>query len=201
MLSDAGRARRAADRAARRGAGADRPERDSAPRGAAQRQVGRSSTGSTRPQAASTRLVDEAIEIAREVDAPATLAAALHRKIFIPIGPDAAARAAGDRRRDARAGRALPATARPCSARHAYRLWSYLELGDVAAVDRELAAYARLADELRMPEHSWHTPRCAAMRALLDGDIEEAERLAERGAARRASAPSSRSPSSSTGSR
>src|ERR687898_1771136 len=36
----------------------------------------------------SSRLVDEAIEIARQVDAPTTLAAALRRKIFIPIGPD-----------------------------------------------------------------------------------------------------------------
>jgi eukaryotic-like serine/threonine-protein kinase len=37
-----------------------------------------------------TRLVNEAIEIAREVDAPATLAAALHRKLFMPTGPQAA---------------------------------------------------------------------------------------------------------------
>ena len=35
------------------------------------------------------RLVDEAIEIAREVNAPTTLAAALHRKIFLPFGPNA----------------------------------------------------------------------------------------------------------------
>src|SRR4051794_32186298 len=37
----------------------------------------------------STQLVDEAIEIAREVDAPASLVAALQRKIFIPSGPGA----------------------------------------------------------------------------------------------------------------
>ena len=41
-------------------------------------------------QGLSAPLVEEAIEIAREVDAPVTLAAALHRKIFIPFGPDAA---------------------------------------------------------------------------------------------------------------
>jgi class 3 adenylate cyclase len=62
---------------------------------------------------------------------------------------------------------------------HAYRLWSFLELGDIAAVDRELETYARLADELRMPEHTWHTSALRGMRALLDGDIEEAERLAQ----------------------
>ena len=131
----------------------------------------------------SAELVNEAIEIAREVDAPASLAAALGRKIFIPTGPNAArARlaiaeellelglATGDREAVLRG--------------HAYRLWSYLELGDVAAVDRELTAYAGLAEELRMPEHAWHTYALRGMRVLLDGKIEEAERLAEQ--ARRA---------------
>ncbi|MGA9371540.1 MAG: AAA family ATPase, partial [Solirubrobacterales bacterium] len=131
----------------------------------------------------SSRLVDEAIEIAREIDAPTTLATALHRKMFIPTGPNAARErleiaeemlelgsACGDREAILRA--------------HAYRAWSYLELGDVAAVDRELSVYARLADELRMPEHTWHTYALRGMRVLLDGKIDEAERLAEQ--ARRA---------------
>ncbi len=126
----------------------------------------------------STRLVNEAIEIAREVDAPTTLAAALHRKIFIPTGPKAAAE------RMAIAEEMLELGDR-CGDReavlrgHAYRLWSFLELGDVAAVDRELSLYARLAEELRMPEHSWHTYALRGMRVLLDGKIDEAERLAE----------------------
>ena len=131
----------------------------------------------------SSRLVDEAIEIAREVDAPTTLAAALHRKIFIPTGPNAA------RERMAIADEMLELGER-CGDReavlrgHAYRLWSYLEVGDVAAVDRELSHYARVAEELRMPEHSWHTYALRGMRVLLDGRIDEAERLAEQ--ARRA---------------
>ena len=131
----------------------------------------------------SARLVNEAIEIAREVDAPATLAAALHRKIFIPTGPDAAHErlAIADE---------MVALGESCGDReavlrgHAYRLWGALELGDLAAVDRELALYARLAEELRMPEHTWHTYALRGMRVLLDGKIDEAERLAER--ARRA---------------
>src|SRR5581483_8799858 len=125
----------------------------------------------------STRLVDEAIEIAREAGADSSLIAALNRKIFIPSGPDAAkarldlaneilelGQASGDREAVLRA--------------HAYRLWSFLELGDVEAVDRELEIYARMADELRMPEHSWHTDALRGMRALLDGRIDDAERLA-----------------------
>ncbi len=131
----------------------------------------------------SARLVNEAIDIAREVDAPTTLAAALHRKIFIPTGPNAAHErlAIADE---------MVALGESCGDReavlrgHAYRLWGSLELGDLAAVDRELALYGRLADELRMPEHTWHTYALRGMRVLLDGKIEEAERLAEQ--ARRA---------------
>src|SRR3954471_9207174 len=97
----------------------------------------------------SDRLVDEAIEIAREVNAPTTLAAALHRKVFIPTGPDAA--------RDRLAiAEEMIELGEDCGDReavlrgHAYRLWSYLELGDVAEVDRELTVYAHQAEELRM---------------------------------------------------
>ena len=129
-------------------------------------------------QGLSRPLVEEAIEIARKVDAPQTLAAALHRQIFLPVGPWAArerlaiademlelGRSCGDPQSELRG--------------HAYRLQNFLELGDVAAVDRELADYARLADELRMPIHIWQTHALRSMRAALDGDIEAAERFAE----------------------
>jgi class 3 adenylate cyclase len=126
----------------------------------------------------SERLVDEAIEIARELDAPTTLAAALQRKVFIPTGPTAA------RERLAIAEEMIKLGAewgdREAVLRgHAYRLWSALELGDVAVVDRDLSTYARLAEELRMPEHTWHTYALRSMRVLLDGDIEESEKLAQ----------------------
>ncbi|MFL5907717.1 MAG: ATP-binding protein, partial [Solirubrobacterales bacterium] len=103
----------------------------------------------------STRLVDEAIEIAREVDAAQSLAVALRRKMFIPSGPDAT------RERLKLADELLEIGKRHGEREielqaHSYRLWQFLELGDMAGVDRELAIYARLADELRMPQHSWH---------------------------------------------
>src|SRR5215216_6001505 len=82
----------------------------------------------------SKRLVGEAIEIAREAGAPQALAAALQRKIFIPSGPDAPrerlqlademleiGREHGNREAVLRA--------------HSYRLWQYLELGDMEAAD------------------------------------------------------------------
>ncbi|HEY7267142.1 MAG TPA: AAA family ATPase [Solirubrobacterales bacterium] len=126
----------------------------------------------------SERLVDEAIELAREIGSSSSLAAALQRKIFIPGGPE------GARERLAIADELVElgesSDDREAALRgHAYRLWSFLELGDVPAVDRELEIYARLADELRMPEHTWHTFALRGMRALLDGDIDRAERLAQ----------------------
>ena len=80
---------------------------------------------------------------------------------------------------------------------HAYRLWQYLELADIDAVDRELAIYERLAEELRMPEHIWHTFAMRGMRALMQGDI-GLPSGSPRSRGERASAPSSRSPRSTT---
>ena len=58
------------------------------------------------------------------------------------------------------------------------RLRDHLELGDIRAVDRDLDAYARLAEELRQPQHLWHVPLLRGMRAMIDGRFEEAERFA-----------------------
>jgi eukaryotic-like serine/threonine-protein kinase len=126
----------------------------------------------------SERLVNEAIEIAREIDEPTSLAAALQRKVFIPSGPNA------PRERLGMADEMIE-LGEHCDDRevvlrgHAYRLWAFLELGEMPAVDRELEIYARLADELRMPEHIWHTFALRGMRVLLDGDMDAAERFAQ----------------------
>src|SRR3954453_22067528 len=121
---------------------------------------------------------------------PPARAAALHRKIFIPTGPDAARERLAIAEEMLELGSAFGDREGVLRGR-AYRLWGYLELGDVAAVDRELTAYAGLAEELRMPEHTWHTYALRGMRVLLDGKIEDAERLAEqaRGAGERAEQP------------
>jgi class 3 adenylate cyclase/tetratricopeptide (TPR) repeat protein len=128
--------------------------------------------------AESIRLVDEAIEIAREVDATESLIAALNRKIFIPSGAHAPRERLGLADEIIRLGEESGNREAVLRA-HAYRLWSFLELGNVEEADRELAAYARMADQLRMPEHSWHVFALRCTRALLDGNIEEAEQLAE----------------------
>jgi tetratricopeptide (TPR) repeat protein len=59
-----------------------------------------------------------------------------------------------------------------------WRMTDRLEAGDIDGVDRDMAAYARLAEELRQPSYLWYVPRNRAMRALLAGDFAAAEALA-----------------------
>ncbi len=57
-----------------------------------------------------------------------------------------------------------------------YRIVADLEVGDIAAVDRNIAAFTRLAEQLRQPLVSWYVPLFRGMRALLRGDLDGAER-------------------------
>jgi tetratricopeptide (TPR) repeat protein len=63
--------------------------------------------------------------------------------------------------------------------RHA-RLHAFLERCDVGGVDAELEAMAQVAERIRQPFYQWHIASMQAMRALLDGRLDEAERLARR---------------------
>jgi class 3 adenylate cyclase len=119
----------------------------------------------------------EALEMARRVGDPDSLAFALIRRQFTGgVGPEETrrrlresdemhdlAKRLGDRELELRA--------------HAYRLRDRLELGDIGEVDVDLAAYERLAKELRQPAHLWHVPGLQAMRALVDGRFADAEPL------------------------
>ena len=57
-----------------------------------------------------------------------------------------------------------------------YRIVADLEIGDIAAVDRNIAAFTRLAEQLRQPLVSWYVPLFRGMRALLGGDLDTADR-------------------------
>ncbi|MGH2991025.1 MAG: adenylate/guanylate cyclase domain-containing protein, partial [Solirubrobacterales bacterium] len=131
------------------------------------------------PQGESAPLHREAVTIARRVGDSRALASALARQTFvISATPEAArerlasseellelAEQAGDRELAVRG--------------RAYRLVALLDLGDAEGADRELDAYARLAGELRQPQHLWHVPLIRGMRATMAGRFDEAERLAE----------------------
>jgi DNA-binding CsgD family transcriptional regulator len=58
-----------------------------------------------------------------------------------------------------------------------WRIMHRLEQGDLAGVDRELTAFVELASALRQPALVWRAALLRAMRALLTGRCDEAERL------------------------
>ena len=57
-----------------------------------------------------------------------------------------------------------------------FRIVADLEVGDLAAVDRSIAAFTRLAEQLRQPLVSWYVPLFQGMRSLLAGDLDAADR-------------------------
>ena len=131
----------------------------------------------TDPAGRSDDLGLEALEMARRLGDSKSLAFALVRRQFTgAVGPAETrrrldesnemhdlAKRVGDRELELRA--------------HVYRLRNRLELGEMHEVDADLAAFERLANELRQPTHLWHVPGLKAMRALIDGRFDDAERL------------------------
>ena len=131
------------------------------------------------PAGRSDELGIEALEMARRLDDPEALALALVRRQFTGgIAPDETerrmressemhelAKRRGDLELEVRA--------------HVYRLRDRLEIGDIRGVDADLAAYERLAAELRQPQFLWHIPLLRGMRALIDGRFDDAESLAQ----------------------
>jgi tetratricopeptide (TPR) repeat protein len=61
---------------------------------------------------------------------------------------------------------------------HVGQILSLMERGDWVGADMQLAAHARLAEELGDPLHLWYVPLFQATRALLEGRLADAERLA-----------------------
>ncbi len=61
---------------------------------------------------------------------------------------------------------------------HAWRVVDLLETGDREAVETEIEAFTAVAEDLRQPLFAWHIVVWRAMRALLGGELAEAERLA-----------------------
>jgi class 3 adenylate cyclase/tetratricopeptide (TPR) repeat protein len=62
-----------------------------------------------------------------------------------------------------------------------FRVWSFAELGDRAAMDASLAQFAAMRDLARFPIHKWVLACQRAMLAILHGRFSEAETYAEAG--------------------
>jgi DNA-binding SARP family transcriptional activator len=120
----------------------------------------------------------EAVDLARRLDDPATLAWTLHARLVLAWGPDnvdellaltdeiiAAAERAGDLER------ALEG--------HLIRLELLVTLGSTVAAHDELAVATRLAQELSLPSARWHLAVHETGLLLLGGHFSEAEALIE----------------------
>ncbi len=128
------------------------------------------------PRERSLALSREALEIARRLDDPMTLAYALSAFITANLAPDTTpkqvplateliqvAQQAGDLERAADG--------------HETRAVALIELGDMSRAKGDLAAMATLAEELRQPSHDWFVTAYRALFALLEGEFEGAEDL------------------------
>jgi hypothetical protein len=133
----------------------------------------------------------QAVEMARRLGDVAALGDALDARWMAVWGPD------GLDERSELAGEILDLAQRTGDRDlellgRAQRAATSLESGDFLAVEADIAAHARLADELRMPVHQWSTTTMQAMRALLLRSFEEAEKLAEEALALQPERPNAR---------
>jgi DNA-binding winged helix-turn-helix (wHTH) protein len=120
-------------------------------------------------------LADEALSLARREARPELLAAVLHNRHLALWSPDSLA----DRT-------ATSSELLEIASHNGFRNWLYhghhrhlldsLESADGAAARRDLDAMDRLSAELRFP--GFGSPPGGALRALLDGRLEDAERMA-----------------------
>ena len=123
-------------------------------------------------------LSQEAIQMARRLGDPATLAYALDARIPAIESPERTgetlelstelldvAMEAGDKERVLEA--------------HEHRHERFVELGEMDEAEAELEAMRRLAEELRQPAQRWLVSVCRARLALQEGRFQEAEALIE----------------------
>ena len=122
------------------------------------------------------RLSAEAISAARLADDAVTLGYALASECDVFAGP-----ANVERRLQASAEILDCATAardtRLELLGHRLRIVALLEAGDIGAVDESIAAFAERADRLSQVVYSWYVPLWRAMRAAMDGGLDDAARL------------------------
>ena len=125
------------------------------------------------------QIAEQAVELARTHDEPATLARALCARHVSLGAPDRL------EHRLATATEMLELADRAGDRESAlqarnFRVTDLLEAGDVAGFDRELEAYAALCHEFPLPAFRWYIPLWRATRATINGSFDEATGLAAR---------------------
>jgi DNA-binding SARP family transcriptional activator len=122
----------------------------------------------------------EAVDLARRLDDPVTLAWTLHAQLALVWGPDNLDELLGLSEEiiaSADAGQDLEQSL----AGHLLRLELHVTQGRTAAAHDELAVATRLANELRLPSARWHLSVHETGLALLGGNFAEASALIEQG--------------------
>jgi DNA-binding CsgD family transcriptional regulator len=130
-------------------------------------------------------LSEDAVQMARRLGDPATLAAVLFGRHLAVWGSERA-EVAGERLAIATevVGLAEQIGDREMALRgRGLRRIDLLELGDLISYDADLAAAERAAEELRQLRYRWQLPLAHATRALLAGRFTQAEELMEQGLA------------------
>ncbi|MEK6285150.1 MAG: protein kinase [Acidobacteriota bacterium] len=119
----------------------------------------------------------QAVEMARRVDDPAAIVASLYgRHVILEGTPSVEERLAvateilGIAERGGNKEMELQIRYR--------RILDLMELAEMPAMDAEIEAYTKLAEELRQPRYLWLTPYFKATRALTEGRFEECGQLA-----------------------
>ena len=118
----------------------------------------------------------EAVEMARRLNDPGTLAYALDGRYAAILGPDNPEERLAIANEIVRLADAVDDRERAVQGRH-YRLIALMELADLQSVDAEVTAMALLAEELRQPAQLWYVAATRANLALLTGRFDEAEDL------------------------
>ncbi|MGH7818217.1 MAG: ATP-binding protein, partial [Candidatus Binatia bacterium] len=121
----------------------------------------------------------EAVDLARRLGDPATLAYALVQRHQVQVGSDAplSERLSGSEE-IVRLAKELGDTILLARGYMA-RLADLLESGEIATFESELERYAQLAQRIHHPWHAWSATVSRATLSLLKGAFGEAERLAE----------------------
>jgi tetratricopeptide (TPR) repeat protein len=123
-------------------------------------------------------LSEEAVEIARRIDDPRTLAHCLdarHYALWLPENVEQRLEVAAELRRVAEETGDPELELQGAG----WTIIDLMELGDVKGVDIQIAAASKLAEALHRPIWLWWTSLFRGARAQLAGDFDAAERLAQ----------------------
>lgn len=125
----------------------------------------------------------EAAAMARRLGDDATLAAVLADAHLASWGPDSTEESIAVSREVQRLAESVGDEERALHAR-SWRVTPLLELADIPGVERQIATFAALANDFRQPLSLWYAPLLQAIRALMRGELDEAERFEQEAAQR-----------------